>query len=44
MYAKESVGVASVMDKMIENRLRWYHVTRREDSEAVRTVMELNVE
>jgi len=30
---------------MRENRLRWFeHVTGREDSEAVRTVIEMNIE
>jgi len=33
------------MDKMTENRLRWFgHVIRRKDLEVVRTVLELNVE
>jgi len=33
------------MDKMRENRFRWFgHVMRRENPEAVRAVMELSVE
>jgi len=32
------------MDKMWKNRLRWFgDVTRREEPEAVRTVMEMNI-
>jgi len=43
-YIEESIRVASFMDKMRENKLRWFgHVMRREDSGAVRTVMELSV-
>jgi len=38
-------GVASIMNKMRKNRLSWFgYVMRREDSEAVKTVMELNME
>jgi len=33
------------LDKLRENRLKWFsHVIRREESEAVRTVMEMNIE
>jgi len=38
-YIRGSVGgVGSIMDKTWGNRVRWFDVTRREDSEAVRTV------
>jgi len=40
-----SVEVTSIVGKMRKNKLRWFsHVMRRENSEAVRTVMEMNVE
>jgi len=43
-YARGGMGVASIVNKMRENRLRWFgHVMRRKNSEAVRTVMEINV-
>jgi len=39
------MGVVSIIDKMRENRLRWFgYVMRREDSEAVRIVMGLSIE
>jgi len=44
-YIRESIGVASIMDKLRENKLRLFgHVMRRKDLEAVRSVMELSVE
>ena len=44
-YLRGSIGVAPIGDKMRENRLRWFgHVMRREESEVVRTVMNMNVE
>jgi hypothetical protein len=44
-YVRGSIGVAPIGDKMRENRLRWFgHVMRREESEAVRMVMNMNVE
>jgi len=43
-YVRGSVRVMSIVDKMRENRLRWFgHIMKREDSEAVRTIMELSV-
>ena len=44
-YIRGSLGVASIVGKLRENRLRWFgHVKRREETEAVRVVMEMNVE
>lgn len=44
-YVRGSIGVISIVDKVRENRLRWFgHVMRRENSKAVRMVMEMNVE
>ena len=44
-YVRGSIGVASIVDKMRENRLRWLgHVMRREETSAVRVVMKMNVE
>jgi len=44
-YVGDSIGVALIVDKMRQNRLGWFgYVMRRENSEAVRTVMEINVE
>lgn len=38
-YVKGSIGMASIVDKMQENRLRWLgHVLRREKTEEVRFV------
>ena len=43
-YIRGSIGVASIVDKMRENRLRWFgHVLRREETEAVRLVREMHV-
>jgi len=40
-----SIGVASIMDRMRGNRLRWVgHVMRRENSNVLKTVMEMNIE
>lgn len=37
--------VASIMDKMRENRQRWFeHEMCREETEAVRAVMKMNIE
>ncbi|KAL4132087.1 hypothetical protein QTP88_009302 [Uroleucon formosanum] len=44
-YVKGSIGIASIVDKMSENRLRWLgYVMRREETSAVRVVMKMNVE
>jgi len=44
-YVRGSIGVASIVDYIRENKLRWFgHVMRREETEAVRVVMKLNVE
>ena len=44
-YIRGSIGVASIVDKMRENRLRWLgHVLRREETEAVRLVKEMYVD
>ena len=43
-YIRGSIGVSSIVEKMRENRLRWFgHVRRREETEAVRVVMDMNV-
>jgi len=42
-YVRERIKVASIVDKMRKNRLRWF-IMRREDLEALRTVMELSVD
>jgi len=43
-YIRGSIDVVSIIDKMRENRLRWFGlVMKREDLKAVRTVMELRV-
>lgn len=39
------MGVTSIVDTTRENRLSWFeHVKRKEKSEAVKTVMDMNVE
>lgn len=44
-HIRESVKTASTMEKMRENRLRWFgHVMRRNNSEAVTIVMVINVD
>ena len=44
-YIRGSIGVASIVDKMRENILRWLrHVLRREETEAVRLVKEMYVD
>lgn len=44
-HIRGSIGVASIVDKMTENRLRLFsHGMRKEESKAVRTVIEMNVE
>jgi len=41
---RRTVGVASIMDKIREARLRWYgHVQRREDGNCVMRIMEAEV-
>lgn len=43
-FVKGSIGVASIVDNMREDRLRRVgHVMRRVKSEAVRMTMEMNV-
>jgi hypothetical protein len=40
-----SIGVASIVDNMRENRLRYFgHVMRQEETKAVKVVMKINVE
>jgi hypothetical protein len=42
---KDSIGVASIADKMRENRLRWIgHVIRRGETKSVKVVTKINVE
>lgn len=37
--------MVSIVDKMRENRLKWFgHAMRREETEVVRAVMKINVE
>ncbi|XP_050534488.1 uncharacterized protein LOC126901782 [Daktulosphaira vitifoliae] len=44
-HIRGSIDVTSIVDKMRENRLRWFgHVMRREELEAIRTVIAMNVE
>ncbi|KAL4104536.1 hypothetical protein QTP88_019831 [Uroleucon formosanum] len=44
-YVRGSIGVASIVDKMRENRLRWLgHVMKREKTSAVIIVMKMNIE
>ncbi|KAL4082969.1 hypothetical protein QTP88_023973 [Uroleucon formosanum] len=44
-YVSGSIGVASIVNKMRENRLKWLgHVMRREETGAVRVVMKMNIE
>ncbi|XP_050548275.1 uncharacterized protein LOC126909909, partial [Daktulosphaira vitifoliae] len=44
-YIRGTIGVVLTVDKMRENRLRWFgHVMRKEESETIRTVIEINVE
>jgi hypothetical protein len=43
-YVRGCIGVASVVDKMRENRLRWFgHVMRQEETNAIRVAMKINV-
>lgn len=43
-YMRRSIGVASIMEKMRKNRLEWFgHVMRRDISEAVKTIMKMNI-
>jgi len=38
-YIRSSIGVISIVDKMRENRLKWFgHILRREKTETVRLV------
>jgi len=44
-YNRGSIRVALIMGKARENRYKWFgHVMRKEDLEAVRTIMELSME
>jgi len=44
-YVRGCIGVAMIVDKTRENRLRWFaHFMRRENSKAVGTVMKINVQ
>jgi nonsense-mediated mRNA decay protein 3 len=44
-YVIGSFSVASILDKIRENRLRWFgHVMRRKEKKAVRLVMKMNAE
>jgi hypothetical protein len=44
-YMRGSVGLALIVDKMRENRLKWFgHMVKREGTKAVRVFMEMNVE
>jgi nonsense-mediated mRNA decay protein 3 len=41
-YVRGSIGVASILDKMRDNRLRWFgHVMRREETNAVKVIMKM---
>lgn len=40
----KSFGVTLIVDKMKTNRLKWFwHVMRKEETEAVRAVIKINV-
>jgi len=44
-YVRGSIGEASIVDKMRENSFKWFgRVMSTENQEAVRTVMEINIE
>eukprot|EP00102_Acyrthosiphon_pisum_P026090 XP_016663300.1 PREDICTED: uncharacterized protein LOC107884852 [Acyrthosiphon pisum] len=44
-YIRDSIGVASIVDKMRENRLRWLgHVLRREKTEAISVAKKMSVD
>jgi hypothetical protein len=44
-YVRGSIGVASIVNKMRENRLRWFgHVMKRKETKAVRLDMKMNIE
>jgi hypothetical protein len=44
-YLRGRIGVALIVDKMRENRLRWFgHMMRREETKAVKVVMKIIVE
>lgn len=44
-YIRGSIGVAPIIDKMRENRLRWLgHVLRRENTEAVSVTRNMSVD
>jgi len=44
-YIRGSIGVASIVKKIRENRLRWFgSMMSREKTKAVRVVMRMNVE
>jgi hypothetical protein len=41
---RDNIDVVSIMNKMKENRLRWFgHVMRREEINAVRVAMKIKV-
>jgi len=43
-HVREIIGIASIVDKIRENRFRCFgHVVRRENLESVRNVIEMNV-
>jgi hypothetical protein len=40
-----SIGIASIVDKMRENRLRWFgHIMRRVKIKAIKVIMKMNIE
>jgi hypothetical protein len=44
-YVRGSINVSTIVNKMRENKFRWFgHVMRQEETKAVRVVMKMNVE
>jgi hypothetical protein len=44
-YVRGSIGVASIVDKIRENKLIWFgHLMRREKTKAAIVVMKMNIE
>jgi hypothetical protein len=44
-YVRSSIGVASIVENMRENRLRWFeNVIKRKETKAVRVVIKINIE
>jgi hypothetical protein len=44
-YVRSSIGVASIVDKMRENRLRWFgFMMKQKETNAIRVVMKMNNE